>query len=98
MKAPNLLLFFFMIFFLFSFPVLSEEDEVVFELKREEKKPKQKQIKRKKPLPPRFKRHSFTYNKDFVVYNKKPKSHLKPGTTLRINIPYPVIACYVKSQ
>ena len=94
MKALIFLLYF-TAFFLFSFPVLSEEDEVVFELKREEeKKSEQKQIKRKKPLPPRFKRHSFTFSKDFVIYNKRPKSHLKPGTALRVNIPYPVIASF----
>ncbi|MCY4512240.1 MAG: hypothetical protein OXB86_00965, partial [Bdellovibrionales bacterium] len=49
---------------------------------------------RRKPFPPRFKRHSFTFNKEFVVYNEKPKSHLKPGTVLRVNIPYPVIASF----
>lgn len=95
MKTLNLLVSFFMTVVLFSFPVLSEEDEIVFELKREEeKKSEQKQIKRKQPLPPRFKRHSFTFNKDFVIYNEKPKSHLKPGTVLRVNIPYPVIASF----
>lgn len=95
MKGLSFLLYFFVAVLIFSFSVLSEEDEVVFELKREEeKKSEQKQIKRKKPLPPRFKRHSFTFSKDFVIYNKRPKSHLKPGTALKVNIPYPVIASF----
>ena len=92
MKAQSLLFVSFMAFSLFSLNVSGQEEEIVFELKGEEQKVKQ--TKKKKPLPPRFKRHSFTYSKDFVIYNEKPKSDLKPGTVLTVNIPFPVIASF----
>ena len=81
--------------FFFSFTALSQEEEVVFELKREIKNSKQK-MKRKKTIPLKFKRKSFSYNKDFVVFNEKPKSDLKKGTFLRVNIPYSIIASFTE--
>ena len=82
-----------------STPLFSvEEDDIVFELKREEKTEEkteeEKQIKKKVPIPLRFRRKSFTYNKDFVIYNEKPKSNLRKGTMLRVNIPYRLIASF----
>ena len=71
------------------------EEEVVFELKREIKKSKS-QTKRKKPTPLKFKRQSFSYSKEFLIYNKKPSSSLEKGTALRVNIPYPVIASFTE--
>ena len=71
------------------------EEEVVFELKREIKKSKN-QTKKKKTTPLRFKRQSFSYSKEFLIYNKKPSSSLKKGTALRVNIPYPVIASFTE--
>ena len=73
----------------------SMEEEVVFELKREIEKSKQ-QTKRKKPLLLKFKRHSFSYNKDFLVFNEKPVSDITKGTILKVNIPYPVIASFTE--
>ena len=70
------------------------EDEIVFELKREEGKKKAKQIRKKKVTQEKFKRKSFSFSKDFVVFNSKPKSSLKPGTFLKVNIPYPLIASF----
>ena len=79
--------------FVFSPFAFSMGEEVVFELKREIKKAKQiKTIKKKKTSLKKFKRKSFSYNKDFVVFNERPGSNLKKGTALRVNIPYPVIA------
>ena len=69
------------------------EEEVVFELKREIKKSKQK-TEKKKTLPLKFKRKSFSYSKDFLIFNEKPASHIKKGTVLRVNIPYSVIASF----
>ena len=65
----------------------------MFELKRGEKK-KQTQTKRKKIIPTRFKRKSFSYNKEYLVFNEKPKSSLKKGTVLKVNIPYSLIASF----
>ena len=73
----------------------SVEEEVVFELKREIKKSKEK-TGRKKTLPEKFKRQSFSYGKDFLIFNQKPSSDLKKGTVLRVNIPYPVIASFTE--
>ena len=77
----------------FSSSAFSMEDEVVFELKRFSKK-KQTQTSRKKTIPEKFKRTSFSYNKEFLVFNKKPKSSLKKGTVLKVNIPYSLIASF----
>ena len=79
--------------FLFSFPALSLENEVVFKLLTRKKKP-QPETKRKDPTPLKFRRQSFSYSKDFVIYNEPPKSNLRPGTALTVNIPYPVIASF----
>ena len=87
---PTILLCF---LFFFSFSTFSMEEEVVFELKREIKKSKQK-TERKKILPLKFKRKSFSYSKDFLIFNEKPTSHIKKGTVLRVNIPYSVIASF----
>ena len=86
--------FYSFLLFLYFFPpsAFSMEEEVVFELKRESKKSNQE--KRKKSIPLKFRRHSFSYSDDFVVFNEKPKSDLKKGTALRVNIPYPVIASF----
>ena len=86
--------FFYFLLFLFSFPpsAFSMEEEIVFELKRENKKSNQE--KKKKSIPLKFRRHSFSYSDDFVVFNEKPKSDLKKGTALRVNIPYSVIASF----
>ena len=77
--------------FLFSSPAFSMEDEVVFELKRFSKK---NQTSRKKTIPEKFKRTSFSYNKEYLVFNEKPKSSLKKGTVLKVNIPYSLIASF----
>lgn len=77
---------------LFSFPAFSLENEVVFKLKKKERK--QQKAKKKDPTPLKFRRESFSYSKDFVIYNEPPKSSLKPGTVLRVNIPYSVIASF----
>ena len=93
--------FTFLVCFLFLpvsfFPcsTFSMEEEIVFELKRESKKSKAK-TKRKKTLPSKFKRQSFSYSKDFLVFNEKPSSSIKKGTALRVNIPYPVIASFTE--
>ena len=87
------LCFLFLLIWLFPRPAFCMEEEVVFELKREIKKSKQ-QIKRKKTTPGKFKRQSFSYNKDFLIFNERPASSLKKGTVLRVNIPYPVIASF----
>ena len=71
------------------------EEEVVFELKREIKKSKS-QTGRKKTIPKEFRRQSFSYSKDFLIYNKKPSSSLEKGRALRVNIPYPVIASFTE--
>ena len=73
----------------------SMEEEVVFELKRESKKSK-KQTKKKKTLPLKFKRKSFSYSKDFLIFNEKPASDITKGTALKVNIPYPVIASFTE--
>ena len=75
--------------------VLSMEEEVLFELKREINKSKS-QTKRKKTTPLKFKRQSFSYSKEFLIYNKKPSSSLEKGRVLRVNIPYPVIASFTE--
>lgn len=95
MKRFSPLCFLFLICFLFPNSVLSMEEEVVFELKREIKKSKN-QTRRKKTTPLKFKRQSFSYGKDFLIYNKKPSSSLAKGTALRVNIPYPVIASFTE--
>ena len=75
---------------LFSFQIGASQEDVVFELKRERKQP----VKRKKAIPQKFKRWSFAYSKDFVIFNEKSKPDLKPGTVLKIHIPYPLIASF----
>ena len=85
--------FFIILISVFSSPAFSMEDEVVFELKRFSKK-KQIQTKRKKTIPTRFKRKSFSYNKEYLVFNEKPKSSLKKRTVLKVNIPYSLIASF----
>ena len=86
--------------FLFPFPILtcsfsafSMEEETVFELKREKTK-KQNQTKKKKALPLQFKRKSFSYSKDFLIFNEKPAFSLQKGTVLKVNIPYSLIASF----
>lgn len=95
MKLFNILLSVFLLA-LFSFysclVVSSMEEEVVFELKREKKR--QKEMKRKKATSKKFNRQSFSYSKDFVVFNEDSKSALKPGSVLKVNIPYPLIASF----
>lgn len=81
--------------FFFPYSVFSIEEEVVFELKREKTK-KQNQTKKKKTLPLKFKRQSFSFSKDFLIFNEKSASHIKKGTALRVNILYPVIASFTE--
>ena len=81
--------------FFFPYSAFSIEEEVVFELKREKIK-KQNQTKKKKTLTLKFKRQSFSFSKDFLIFNEKPASHIKKGTALRVNIPYPVIASFTE--
>ena len=96
MKFCHLLLcFLFLPIFFFPYFAFSIEEEVVFELKREKTK-KQIQTKKKKTLPLKFKRQSFSFSKDFLIFNEKPASHIKKGTALRVNIPYPVIASFTE--
>ena len=71
------------------------EEEIVFELKREIKKSKG-QTERKKATLKKFKRQSFSYNKDFLIFNEKPADNLKKGSVLRVHIPYPVIASFTE--
>ena len=85
---------FLLLWFLFPNSAFSMEEEVVFELKREIKK-SQSQTKRKKTIPLRFKRKSFSYSEEFLIYNKKPSSSIK-GRALRVNIPYLVIASFTE--
>ena len=92
--SNSVFLFTFISCSLFSLPASSLEDEVVFKLKRKEKKQTETKTKKGNPVPLKFRRQSFSYSKDFVIYNEKPKSDLKPGTALRVNIPYPVIASF----
>ena len=92
--SPLLCSLFLSIFF-FPHSAFSIEEEVVFELKREKTK-KQNQTKKKKTLPLKFKRKSFSFSKDFLIFNEKPASHIKKGTALRVNIPYPVIASFTE--
>ena len=87
--------FLFSLLWLFSNAAFSMEEEVVFELKREIKKSKS-ETKRKKATPLKFKRQSFSYSKDFLIFNEKPASDLRKGTVLRVNIPYPVIAVFYR--
>ena len=83
--------------FAFLFPCFSfsREEESLFELKREIKTEK-KQTKKKKRIPLKFQRKSFSYNKDFLIFNEKPASNIKKGTALKVNIPYPVIAGFTE--
>ena len=81
------------ILFLFSVSTFAIEEETVFELKREKIK-KPLKAKKKKTIPLKFKRQSFSYSDDFMVFNEIPKSHIKKGTVLRVNIPYPIIASF----
>ena len=85
--------FIFLLVWLFPNTAVCMEEEVVFELKREIKKYKQ-QTKRKKTIPEKFKRKSFSFNKDFLIFNERPLSPIKKGIVLRVNIPYPVIASF----
>ena len=94
-KFPFALCFLFLLVWLFPSSAVSMEEEVVFELKRENKKSK-KQSKNKKVTPLRFKRKSFSFSKDFLIYNEHPTSNIKKGTVLRVNIPYPVIASFTE--
>ncbi len=73
----------------------SMEDETLFELKREVKKSK-KQNGIKKTTPLKFKRKSFSYSKDFLIFSEKPAFTLKKGTAIKVNIPYPAIASFTK--
>jgi len=82
----------FLLIWLFPYSAFSLENEVVFKLKKKERK--QTETKKKDPTPLKFRRESFSYSKNFVIYNEKPKSGLKPGTALRVNIPYPAIASF----
>ena len=87
--------FLFLCVWLFPCSSFSMEEEVVFELKREIKKSENK-TKRKKAIPLRFKRQSFSFQKDFLIFRELPASDLKRGTVLRVNIPYPVIASFTE--
>ena len=93
MNYHSSLYFLFLLFCLFPQTAVCMEEEVVFELKRETKKSK-KQIK--KTLPLKFKRQSFSYNEDFLIFNERSASKLKKGTVLRVNIPYSVIASFTE--
>ena len=94
MKFFHLLLcFLFLPIFFFPYFAFSIEEEIVFELKREKTKTKN-QPKNKKTLPLKFQRKSFSFSKDFLIFNEKPASLLKKGTALRVNIPYPIIASF----
>ena len=84
--------FLFLLIWFFPFATFSLDDEVMFKLKKRERK--QTETKKKDPTPLKFRRESFSYSKDFVIYNEKSKSGLKPGTALKVNIPYPVIASF----
>ena len=95
MKLIPIFCFLFLPIFFFPYFAFSIEEEVVFELKREKTK-KQNQTKKKKTLPLKFKRQSFSFSKDFLIFNEKPTSHIKKGTALRVNIPYPVIASFTE--
>ena len=77
----------------FSHFAFSMEDEVVFELKREIKKSKKPT---KKSLPLKFKRQSFSYSKDFLIFNEQSAFPIKKGTILRVNLPYPIIASFTE--
>ena len=90
-----LLCFIFLSLSFSSFSAFSLEEETVFELKRESKKSKQ-QTGRKKSVPLKFKRHFFSYNKDFLIFNEKPTFSLQKGSALKVNIPYPVIASFTE--
>ena len=90
-----LLYFLFLLVFSFSHSAFSMEEEVVFELKREIKKSK-KQTGRKKTILKKFRRKSFSYVKDFLIFNEKPASDIKKGTALKVNIPYSVIAGFTE--
>ena len=95
MKLILIFCFLFLPVFFFSHFAFSIEEEVVFELKREKTK-KQNQTKKKKTLPLKFNRQSFSFSEDFLIFNEKPASHIKKGTALRVNIPYPVIASFTE--
>ena len=82
MRFFNKLFCFFISSFFFSSSVFSMEDEIVFELKREEKK-NLKQEKKIRPIPKKFRRESFIYSKDFVVFNEKPKSDFKARNSFK---------------
>ena len=88
------LLFFVLFLPVFCFPCFAFSEDVFFELKREIKKSK-KQTNRKKTLQ-KFKRKSFSFQKDFLIFNEKPKFDIKKGTALRVNISYPVIAGFTE--
>ena len=77
--------------FSFSSFCLGLQDDLVFQIKRKVKSVK-KQEKRKKQVPLKFQRHSFSYSEDFVIFNEKAKSQLKSGTVLKIHIPQNIIA------
>ncbi len=91
----KLTLLLFLPLFFFPYSAFSIEEEVVFELKREKTK-KQNSTKKKKTLPLKFKRQSFSFSKEFLIFNEKPASSIKRGTALRVNIPYPVIASFTE--
>ena len=83
--------FFFVVFVcLFFCQSGAAQEELVFELKKERKQ----QTKRKKAVPQKFNRRSFSYSKDFVIFNERPKSDLELGTVLKIHIPYSLIASF----
>lgn len=95
MKLFNILLPVFILALLSSYSCLvvsSMEEEVVFELKREKRR--QKQMKKKKAILKKFNRQSFSYSKEFVVFNEDSKSDLKPGSVLKVNVPYSIIASF----
>ena len=86
-------------FFSISFSCLGLKEEPLFQLKREiraSKKKTKKQTKggKQNSVPLKFQRHSFSYSEDFVVFNEKPKSHLKAGAVLKVHIPDNVIAVF----
>ena len=84
--------YFLLIFIFFSLPyAFSLGEEKVFKLTKKFKETKKK-AKRKKEIPLEFRRQSFSYSENFVIYNEKAKSQLKSETVLKVYIPQIVIA------
>ena len=78
----------------FSAGALAEDS--VFKIARKLKAPKKDKSKTetKKALPLEFRRQSFSYSEDFIIYKGKAKSHLKAGTFLKVYMPQITIASF----